>query len=89
MSLFLFFFPLFFPLTAELGEPLEQYIQDHFPQGLVRVLRMPTRKGLIRARMKGWKESLGNVVVFFDSHMEVNIDWLVALRVCLSVSLFV
>ena len=41
----------------------------------MRVLRMPTRQGLIRARMRGWAESVGDVVVFFDSHMEVNIDW--------------
>ena len=62
---------------AELGEPLDQYIQDHFPRNLVRVLRMPRRDGLIRARMRGWEESKGQVVVFFDSHMEVNIDWYV------------
>ncbi|XP_076442850.1 polypeptide N-acetylgalactosaminyltransferase 13-like [Babylonia areolata] len=60
----------------ELKEPLEQYINDHFPRGLVRLLRMPAREGLIRTRMKGWAESKGEVVVFFDSHMEVNIDWL-------------
>nr|KAG5702866.1 hypothetical protein BaRGS_019085 [Batillaria attramentaria] len=61
---------------VELGDPLEQYLQDHFPQGLVRLLRMPKRDGLIRARMRGWEESKGDVVVFFDSHMEVNIDWI-------------
>ncbi|KAK7115920.1 polypeptide N-acetylgalactosaminyltransferase 1-like [Littorina saxatilis] len=61
---------------AELGKPLDQYLQDFFPRDLVRVLRMPKREGLIRARMEGWKKSNGDVVVFFDSHMEVNIDWL-------------
>ncbi|KAK7491384.1 hypothetical protein BaRGS_00017362 [Batillaria attramentaria] len=60
----------------ELGEPLSRYLEDYFPRGLVRLLRMPERHGLIRARMRGWEESKGDVVVFFDSHMEVNIDWL-------------
>lgn len=61
---------------SELQEPLDQYIRDHFPKDLVRVVRMPKREGLIRARMRGWQESKGDVVAFFDSHMEVNIDWL-------------
>ena len=64
-----------FLVTEVLKEPLDQYVQDHFPTGLVRILRMPKREGLIRARMKGWGVSQGGVVVFFDSHIEVNVDW--------------
>ncbi|VDI28998.1 polypeptide N-acetylgalactosaminyltransferase [Mytilus galloprovincialis] len=61
---------------AELKRPLDEYISDNFPKGIIKVLRNPSRLGLIKARLKGWRESTGQVVVFFDSHMEVNIDWL-------------
>ncbi|XP_052098989.1 polypeptide N-acetylgalactosaminyltransferase 13-like [Mytilus californianus] len=47
-----------------------------FPTGLVKIIRNPTRQGLIKSRMNGWRNSTGEVIVFFDSHMEVNIDWL-------------
>ncbi|CAC5387304.1 GALNT [Mytilus coruscus] len=61
---------------VELKRPLDEYINDNFPKGIIKVIRNPTRLGLIKARLKGWRESTGQVVVFFDSHMEVNIDWL-------------
>ena len=41
------------------------------------MIRQPERKGLIKARMRGVKEAGGDVLVFFDSHMEVNIEWYV------------
>ena len=64
-------------ILAELKTDLDEYVKANFPQGLVKILRNPTREGLIKARVNGWKESVGEVVVFFDSHMEVNIDWYV------------
>ncbi|XP_059169601.1 polypeptide N-acetylgalactosaminyltransferase 1-like [Physella acuta] len=60
----------------ELKDELERYICQHFPAGLVKVVRMSERGGLIKARMRGCKESKGEVLVFFDSHVEVNIGWL-------------
>lgn len=59
----------------ELKKPLADYIKNNFPSGLVKLIRLPVRVGLIKARIQGWKTSKGKVVVFFDSHMEVNIDW--------------
>lgn len=61
---------------SELKEPLDWYIKTNFPTGLIKIIHVPTRQGLIKARLKGWKLSKGEVVVFFDSHMEVNLDWL-------------
>ena len=64
-------------VSGELKQLLDSYISANFPDGLVRMIRNTDREGLIKARIKGWKTSKGEVVVFFDSHMEVNIDWLV------------
>lgn len=60
----------------ELKHNLDVYINTHFPQGLVKIIRIPERKGLIKARLVGFNNSTGDVIIFFDSHMEVNIDWL-------------
>ncbi|BFZ01203.1 hypothetical protein BsWGS_04242 [Bradybaena similaris] len=59
-----------------LKEQLEYYIEANFPRGLVRLLRLPERLGLIAARMHGSRVATGDVLLFFDSHMEVNIEWL-------------
>ncbi|CAC5425850.1 GALNT [Mytilus coruscus] len=59
-----------------LNVPLGRYVKGMFPTGLVKIIRNPTHQGLIRSRINGWRNSTGDVIVFFDSHMEVNIDWL-------------
>ncbi|XP_017047642.1 N-acetylgalactosaminyltransferase 4 [Drosophila ficusphila] len=58
-----------------LKQPLNHYVDQHFPQ-LVTIVRNPTRRGLIGARIAGAKAARGQVMVFFDSHIEVNYNWL-------------
>lgn len=62
-------------LSAALKEDLDLYLQEHFPENLVKVVRLPQRAGLIRARLEGFRHVTTEVVSFFDSHMEVNVDW--------------
>ncbi|XP_033754521.1 polypeptide N-acetylgalactosaminyltransferase 1-like [Pecten maximus] len=41
-----------------------------------RVLRNHQRAGLVRSRMNGARNTTGDVLVFFDAHMECNTRWL-------------
>ncbi|CAG5128817.1 unnamed protein product, partial [Candidula unifasciata] len=59
-----------------LKEPLKKYILETWPEGLVRLVRTPERSGLIRARIAGAKAATGDVLIFLDSHCEVNIGWI-------------
>ncbi|XP_045121759.1 polypeptide N-acetylgalactosaminyltransferase 1-like [Portunus trituberculatus] len=57
-----------------LKEPLEEYVAK-LPVA-VRVLRSPTRTGLIRARLMGAQEAKGTVLTFLDAHCEATAGWL-------------
>ncbi|XP_059169606.1 polypeptide N-acetylgalactosaminyltransferase 1-like [Physella acuta] len=60
----------------ELQDNLDKYIKENFPEGLVHIVRINERVGLTQARMRGSQIAAGDVLIFFDSHMEVNINWL-------------
>ncbi|NXK70556.1 GLT13 acetylgalactosaminyltransferase, partial [Sylvietta virens] len=42
----------------------------------VRILRMPQRSGLIRARLRGAAAARGQVLTFLDAHCECTLGWL-------------
>jgi polypeptide N-acetylgalactosaminyltransferase len=60
---------------TELGRELDEYVTQNFDKR-VKILRLPERKGLIVTRMEGAKIATGQILVFLDSHQEVNLNWL-------------
>lgn len=55
-----------------LKKPLEDYLSQF---GKVRIVRMESRMGLIRARLKGASVARGTVLIYLDSHCECMEGW--------------
>lgn len=58
----------------ELREDIPQYVKDNFPKA--RILNLPKKSGLIMARVHGARQATGEILVFLDAHVEVNVNWL-------------
>lgn len=59
----------------ELYEPLKDYVSSNFGDK-VKIINLKKRKGLIVTRLEGARASSGKILIFFDSHVEVNDGWL-------------
>ena len=46
-----------------------------WPDGIVHIVRLKERSGLIRARNAGAKAATGDVLIFLDSHCETGPGW--------------
>jgi polypeptide N-acetylgalactosaminyltransferase len=65
-----------FSQRTHLHRRLDEYIAQHFPPEKVEIIRLPSRQGLIRARLEAVDRTDADVVVFLDSHVECNVGWL-------------
>ena len=52
---------------------LEEYLKN-MPR--IRLIRATKRLGIMRARILGADESTGDVIIFMDSHSEMNSGWI-------------
>lgn len=57
-----------------LKSDLDDYVKSKLPK--VHIVRVPTRSGLITARLAGAKLATADVLIFLDSHTEANVNWL-------------
>ncbi|XP_076482440.1 polypeptide N-acetylgalactosaminyltransferase 35A isoform X2 [Bombus vancouverensis nearcticus] len=61
--------------SKALHEKIETYIANNF-NGKVKFFKTEKREGLIRARMFGARKATGEILIFLDSHIEVNKRWI-------------
>ncbi|KAG8183899.1 hypothetical protein JTE90_002467 [Oedothorax gibbosus] len=57
-------------------EKLKKFVRSNIKSNKVKLLRIQKRAGLMRARVFGARHASGEVLVFLDSHCEVNKLWL-------------
>jgi len=57
-------------------EAVHQELQENAELDIVKMFTPPERLGLIRARIFGSRNASGDVLVFLDSHIETNVEWL-------------
>nr|CAH7722230.1 unnamed protein product [Callosobruchus chinensis] len=55
-------------------KPLDSYLAANLTKA--RVIHLPERSGLIRARLAGARQATSDVLIFLDSHTEANVNWL-------------
>lgn len=71
---FIALYLIFVFISAFSKKPLDEYVNANLSK--VRVLHLPERMGLIRARLAGARLASASVLLFLDSHTEANINWL-------------
>ncbi|CAD7943185.1 unnamed protein product [Amoebophrya sp. A120] len=63
-----------FSLKPDLDQKLKKFIETDTKK--TKLLRLPVRGGLMRARVAGARAAVGEYLVFLDSHIECRSHWL-------------
>ena len=61
-------------ILDEVKDKLDEYVKTLSTS--VRIIRLPKREGLIRARLTGADAAKAEVLTFLDAHCECTIGWL-------------
>lgn len=60
----------------DLKSTLVMEIEKINVNNIIRLVRNDKREGLIRSRVYGARNATSEVLMFLDSHIEVNVDWI-------------
>lgn len=55
---------------------LQYYINTRMDKYNISLIRLPSRMGLIRARLQGARVATGDVLIFLDAHCEATLQWM-------------
>jgi polypeptide N-acetylgalactosaminyltransferase len=61
--------------SEHLHKKIKEFVNNNF-NNKVKYYKTEQREGLIRAKIFGAKKATGNVLIFLDSHIEVNKIWI-------------
>ena len=62
--------------STEIVDALPWYVENRFQNYNVRLIRNPTQKHLVEARLVGARSATGEVLVFLEGHCELTQGWL-------------